>query len=151
MPDLRRRCFGAGISLYCGICHTDLHVIKNEWGNAMYSLVPGHEVVGTVTDVGRSVSKYKVGDTVGVGYCVDSCGSCECCGNGHENYCAGVVLTSNGVDHARGGAATLGGFSDVLVVSQHYVVRVPDSLPPTAPLRFCELASRCTVRWWSTD
>ncbi|GJM98856.1 hypothetical protein PR202_ga15903 [Eleusine coracana subsp. coracana] len=122
--------------LYCGICHTDLHVIKNYWGSAKYPVVPGHEIVGTVTDVGSGVTKFKAGDTVGVGYFVDSCGSCECCGNGHENYCAGVVLTSNGVDHARGGAATLGGFSDVIVVREHYVVRVPDGLSPerTAPL-----------------
>ncbi|KAL6846121.1 hypothetical protein ACP4OV_023569 [Aristida adscensionis] len=120
--------------LFCGICHTDLHVTKNEWGNAMYPVVPGHEVVGVVTDVGRGVAKFKAGDTVGVGYFVDSCRACESCGKGYENYCPDVVLASNGVD--RGGAATQGGFSGVVVVDQGYVVRVPGSLPPdgAAPL-----------------
>ncbi|KAL6655620.1 hypothetical protein ACP70R_006446 [Stipagrostis hirtigluma subsp. patula] len=120
--------------LFCGICHTDLHVIKNEWGNAMYPVVPGHEVVGVVTDVGKGVGKFKAGDTVGVGYFVDSCRACDSCSKGHENYCARLVLSSNGVD--RDGATTQGGFSDVVVVDQDYVVRVPESLPPdgAAPL-----------------
>ncbi|KAL6846602.1 hypothetical protein ACP4OV_024050 [Aristida adscensionis] len=113
--------------LFCGICHTDLHIIKNEWGNAMYPVVPGHEVVGVVTDVGRGVAKFKAGDTVGAGYFVDSCRACDTCGKGYENYCADIVLTSNGVD--SGGATTQGGFSDVVVVDQGYVVRVPESLP----------------------
>ncbi|CAN6182220.1 unnamed protein product [Urochloa humidicola] len=121
--------------LFCGICHTDLHVIKNEWGNAMYPVVPGHEVVGVVTEVGAAVTKFKAGDTVGVGYAVDSCRSCESCRTGHESYCPQLVATSNGVD-LFDGATTQGGFSDVLVVSQDYVVRVPASLPPdgAAPL-----------------
>ncbi|PAN12305.1 hypothetical protein PAHAL_2G257900 [Panicum hallii] len=120
--------------LFCGICHTDLHIIKNEWGNAMYPVVPGHEVVGVVTDVGAGVTKFEAGDTVGVGYFVDSCRSCESCGAGHENYCPDVVLASNGVD--SDGATTQGGFSDVVVVDQDYVVRVPRSLPldAAAPL-----------------
>ncbi|WVZ64897.1 hypothetical protein U9M48_014347 [Paspalum notatum var. saurae] len=122
--------------LYCGICHTDLHIIKNDWGNAMYPVVPGHEIVGVVTGVGGGVTKFKAGDTVGVGYFVGSCRSCESCGKGNENYCAGVVFTSNGVDYAHGGEPTKGGFSDAIVVSEHYVVRVPDGLPldRTAPL-----------------
>ncbi|TVU09472.1 hypothetical protein EJB05_42947 [Eragrostis curvula] len=112
--------------------------MKNEWGNAMYPVVPGvvrrHEVVGTVTDVGGGVSKFKVGDTVGVGYFVDSCRTCESCTKGQESYCPDLVQASNGVGFD--GATTQGGFSDVLVVSQDYVVRVPESLPPAgaAPL-----------------
>ena len=96
------------------------------------------------TDAGPGVTKFKAGDTVGVGYFVDSCRSCGSCGAGHENYCPRLVLASNGVD--RDGAITKGGFSDVLVVNQDYVVRVPESLPPdgAAP------ASRCTARWCST-
>ncbi|KAK3130006.1 hypothetical protein QOZ80_6BG0487750 [Eleusine coracana subsp. coracana] len=113
--------------LFCGVCHTDLHVIKNEWGNAMYPVVPGHEVVGIVTDVGRSVTKFKAGDTVGVGYFVDSCRTCESCSTGHENYCPQLVLASNGAGFD--GATTRGGFSDVVVVRQDYVVRVPENLP----------------------
>jgi len=122
--------------LYCGICHTDLYTIKNEWGTAMYPVVPGHEIVGVVTGVGSGVSKFKAGDTVGVGYFVGSCRSCECCGNGYENYCSGMVLTSNGVDPEHGGAVTQGGFSDVILVNEDYVVRVPDGLPldKAAPL-----------------
>ncbi|KAJ1289596.1 hypothetical protein BS78_02G176700 [Paspalum vaginatum] len=117
--------------LFCGLCHTDLHVIKNEWGNAKYPVVPGHEVVGVVTDVGGGVTKFKPGDTVGVGYFVDSCRTCESCRTGHESYCPQLVETSNGAE-IDGGATTLGGFSDVLVVRQDYVVRVPESLPPSA-------------------
>lgn len=122
--------------LYCGICHTDLYIIKNEWGNAMYPVVPGHEILGVVTDVGSGVTKFKAGETVGVGYFVGSCRSCESCGNGYENYCYGMVLTSNGIDAEHGGAVTQGGFSDVIVVNEDYVVRVPDGLPldKAAPL-----------------
>uniref|UniRef100_A0A0E0IJ15 cinnamyl-alcohol dehydrogenase n=1 Tax=Oryza nivara TaxID=4536 RepID=A0A0E0IJ15_ORYNI len=123
--------------LYCGICHTDLHIVKNDWGNAMYPVVPGHEIVGVVTGVGAGVTKFKAGDTVGVGYFVASCRGCECCGNGYENYCAKMVTTCNGVDHDHGGgAATQGGFSDAIVVNEHYVLRVPAGLPldSAAPL-----------------
>ncbi|KAM3275230.1 hypothetical protein ACQJBY_043907 [Aegilops geniculata] len=122
--------------LYCGICHTDLYTIKNEWGTAMYPVVPGHEILGVVTSVGSGVSKFKAGDTVGVGYFVGSCRSCESCGNGYENYCSGMVLTSNGIDPEHGGAVTQGGFSDVMLVNEDYVVRVPDGLPldKAAPL-----------------
>ncbi|KAF8657650.1 hypothetical protein HU200_059801 [Digitaria exilis] len=121
--------------LFCGLCHTDLHVIKNEWGNAMYPLVPGHEVVGVVTDVAPGLTKFKAGDTVGVGYFVDSCRSCESCSKRFESYCPQLVQTSNGVD-LFDGSTTQGGFSDVLIVSQDYLVRVPESLSPegTAPL-----------------
>uniref|UniRef100_A0A0E0M0Z1 cinnamyl-alcohol dehydrogenase n=1 Tax=Oryza punctata TaxID=4537 RepID=A0A0E0M0Z1_ORYPU len=122
--------------LYCGICHTDLHIIKNDWHNAMYPVVPGHEIVGVVTGVGAGVTKFKAGDTVGVGYFVDSCRGCECCGKGYENYCAEMVTTCNGVDHDHGGATTMGGFSDAIVVNEHYVLRVPPGLPldSAAPL-----------------
>ncbi|XBI81249.1 hypothetical protein VPH35_090208 [Triticum aestivum] len=113
--------------LFCGICHTDLHIAKNEWGNALYPVVPGHEIVGVVTEVGPGVKNFKAGDAVGVGYFVDSCRSCVSCGSGHENHCPTLVLTSNAVDYD--GATTQGGFSNVLVVDQGYVVRVPEGLP----------------------
>ncbi|KAB8110404.1 hypothetical protein EE612_047630, partial [Oryza sativa] len=113
--------------LYCGICHTDLHVVKNDWGNAMYPVVPGHEIVGVVTGVGAGVTKFKAGDTVGVGFFVGSCRTCDSCGKGYENYCPTMVITSNGKDY--GGAATQGGFSDAIVVNEHYVLRVPAGLP----------------------
>ena len=113
--------------LFCGICHTDLHIIKNDWGNALYPIVPGHEIVGVVTSVGSGVSNFKAGDTVGVGYFLDSCRTCYSCSKGYENFCPTLTLTSNGVD--GGGATTQGGFSDVLVVNKDYVIRVPDNLP----------------------
>uniref|UniRef100_A0A0E0ERY6 cinnamyl-alcohol dehydrogenase n=1 Tax=Oryza meridionalis TaxID=40149 RepID=A0A0E0ERY6_9ORYZ len=113
--------------LYCGICHTDLHVVKNDWGNAMYPVVPGHEIVGVVTGAGAGVTKFKAGDAVGVGFFVGSCRACDSCGKGYENYCPTMVITSNGKDH--GGAATQGGFSDAIVVNEHYVLRVPAGLP----------------------
>ncbi|KAF8688353.1 hypothetical protein HU200_042315 [Digitaria exilis] len=121
--------------LFCGLCHTDLHVLKNDWGNAMYPVVPGHELVGVVTDVAPGVTKFKAGDRVGVGYYVDSCRSCDSCCNGYESYCPQFVQTSNGVD-LFDGSITKGGFSDVILVSQDYVVRVPESLSPegAAPL-----------------
>uniref|UniRef100_M8ASU8 cinnamyl-alcohol dehydrogenase n=1 Tax=Aegilops tauschii TaxID=37682 RepID=M8ASU8_AEGTA len=120
--------------LFCGICHTDLHVAKNEWGNAMYPTVPGHEIVGVVTGVGSGVRSFKAGETVGVGSFVGSCRACESCGKGYENYCPALLLTCNGVDYD--GATTQGGFADVLVVNQDYVLRVPEGLPPAgaAPL-----------------
>ncbi|CAM0951278.1 unnamed protein product [Alopecurus aequalis] len=113
--------------LFCGICHTDLHIIRNDWGNALYPIVPGHEIVGVITGVGSGVTNFKAGETVGVGYFIDSCRTCYSCGKGYENYCPTLLLTSNGVD--RDGATTQGGFSDVLVVNKDYVLHVPDSLP----------------------
>ena len=101
--------------------------------------------MGVVTGVGGGVTRFKAGDTVGVGYFVGSCRSCDSCGKGNENYCAGVVPTSNGVDHAHGGVPTKGGFSDVIVVNEHYVVRVPDVLALTAPRRCSAPASPSTA------
>ncbi|XP_073004855.1 probable mannitol dehydrogenase [Typha latifolia] len=122
--------------LYCGICHTDLHTIKNEWGNAMYPVVPGHEAVGVVTDVGCNVHKFKVGEKVGVGFMVGSCLSCDSCKQDFENYCDKMITTCNGIYHD--GLTTYGGFSDILVVNEHFVVRIPENLPldKAAPL-FC--------------
>lgn len=120
--------------LYCGICHTDLHIIKNDWGNAMYPVVAGHEIVGIVTDVGSNVQKFKVGDKVGVGYLAGSCLDCESCKQDFENYCHKPITTSNGIYYD--GTTTYGGFSDILVMSEHFVVSIPENLPldKTAPL-----------------
>ncbi|PKI61458.1 hypothetical protein CRG98_018141 [Punica granatum] len=113
--------------LYCGICHSDLHSIKNEWGGAMYPLVPGHEIVGVVTEVGPKVTKFKVGDKVGVGCLVGSCHSCESCANDLENYCPKTIFTYNSKCHD--GTMTYGGYSDIMVADEHFVVAIPDSLP----------------------
>ncbi|XP_010939791.1 probable mannitol dehydrogenase [Elaeis guineensis] len=120
--------------LYCGICHTDLSTIKNEWGNARYPVVPGHEIVGVVTEVGSSVQKFKVGDNVGVGYYISSCLSCDNCKHDWENYCPKMVQTFN---HSHpDGTMTYGGFSDKFVVNEHFAVRIPTNLPldKVAPL-----------------
>ncbi|AES95930.2 probable mannitol dehydrogenase [Medicago truncatula] len=120
--------------LYCGICHSDLHMLKNEWGSSIYPLVPGHEVSGEVTKVGSMVTKFKVGDKVGVGCMVGSCHSCQSCGDDLENYCSKMILTygAKNID----GTITYGGYSDTMVAHEHFVIRIPDALPldAAAPL-----------------
>ncbi|KAM3369595.1 hypothetical protein ACQJBY_017475 [Aegilops geniculata] len=120
--------------LYCGICHSDLHTIKNDWRNAIYPVVPGHEIAGVVTEVGKNVAGFAAGDRVGVGCMVNACRACESCEEGAENYCARVVLTYNSRD--RDGAVTRGGYSDLVVADARFVVRFPDALPldAAAPL-----------------
>ncbi|KAK9271777.1 hypothetical protein L1049_002141 [Liquidambar formosana] len=113
--------------LFCGVCHSDLHYLKNEWGITMFPLVPGHEIVGIVTKIGSNVEKFKVGDRVGVGVVVSSCKTCENCQQDLENYCRKAILTYNSIDHD--GTKTYGGYSDLVVVDQRYVLRFPDNLP----------------------
>ncbi|XP_031285149.1 8-hydroxygeraniol dehydrogenase-like [Pistacia vera] len=113
--------------LYCGICHSDLHSIKNEWGNSTYPLLPGHEIVGEVTEVGSKVKKVKVGDKVGVGCLVGACHSCDSCVNNLENYCSKLILTYNSID--TDGTITYGGYSDNMVANQRYIVVFPDNMP----------------------
>jgi len=122
--------------LYCGVCHTDIHFARGEWGNSVYPMVPGHEIVGKVIRVGDSVTKWKAGDTVGVGCMVDSCRTCPSCRQGDEQYCdKGSVFTYNSPDPISGGT-TFGGYSTQITVDQDFVVRVPDNLPldAAAPL-----------------
>jgi len=121
---------------YCGVCHTDIHYVENDWGGTVYPVVPGHEIIGRVTEVGPKVSKYKPGDMVGVGCLVDSCRSCSACDEGLEQYCLnGMVPTYNGEDR-HDGSITYGGYSERIVVSDRFVVKVPDALDPAkaAPL-----------------
>jgi len=117
--------------LYCGVCHTDIHFVDNDWGMTNYPVVPGHEIIGRVTAVAPGVTAHKVGDMVGVGCLVDSCRSCEQCEQGLENYCAGGVWTYNGVDR-HDGTPTYGGYSESMTVAERYVVRLPDGLDPAA-------------------
>lgn len=118
--------------LYCGICHTDIHFVENDWGWTVYPVVPGHEIVGRVTAVGSGVKHYKVGDMVGVGCMVDSCRACSSCESGLEQYCAeGSTFTYNGVDR-HDGTPTYGGYSSALLVSERFVVRLPAKLDPAA-------------------
>lgn len=120
--------------LYCGMCHTDLHYIKNDWGITMYPVVPGHEITGIITMVGSNVSNFKVGDRVGVGCLAASCLECEFCKDSQENYCDQLQFTYNGI--FWDGSITYGGYSQMLVADKRYVVHIPDSLPldKAAPL-----------------
>src|SRR5438309_1034856 len=103
---------------FCGVCHSDIHQVRNEWGFSKYPMVPGHEIVGKVSRVGKSVTRYKVGDAVGVGCFVDSCRKCEPCKKGLENYCdQGMNQTYNGVD-LDGKTPTYGGYSTKIVVDE---------------------------------
>lgn len=114
--------------LYCGVCHSDLHTARNDWGWSQYPVVPGHEIIGRVLSVGAAVTKFKVGDHVGVGCMVDSCGHCEACGEGHEQHCAeGATFTYGGADRIDG-TLTHGGYSEKVVVKQDFVVRIPAGL-----------------------
>ena len=119
--------------LYCGVCHSDLHQIKNDWKNTIYPCVPGHEIIGKVTSVGPNVTKYKVGDTVGVGCMIDSCGHCHSCKEQEEQYCEGPVgwtATYNGYAKPPKGSEfnTYGGYSNNIVVRESFVLRIPDGL-----------------------
>ncbi len=115
--------------LYCGVCHSDVHQARGEWGNSIYPMVPGHEIVGRVARVGAEVTRWKVGDVVGVGCFVDSCRTCEACRDGDEQYCAvGMNATYNG--HERDGVTpTYGGYSSQITVDQDYVLRIPEGIP----------------------
>ncbi len=116
---------------YCGICHSDIHQARDEWGGSIFPMVPGHEIVGVVRSVGAKVSKFKVGQTVGVGVLVDSCHKCPQCQRGLEQYCTeGQVPTYNGREHD--GTPTMGGYSDKIVVHEDFVLRMPSNLPPAA-------------------
>ena len=117
---------------YCGVCHTDIHFAQNDWGATIYPVVPGHEIVGRVTSVGSDVSTYQVGDVVGVGCMVDSCRTCSACESGLEQYCKnGMTGTYNGEDRYDQ-SITFGGYSDNVVVSERFVVRIPEKLDPAA-------------------
>ncbi|CAN6482434.1 unnamed protein product [Victoria cruziana] len=120
--------------IYCGICHTDLHQVRNDFNGSSYPMVPGHEVVGEVVEVGCGVTKFRVGDKVGVGCIIGSCNSCSSCESNIEQYCRKKIWTYNDVYHD--GKPTQGGFASTMVVNQKFVVHVPHNLPPeqVAPL-----------------
>ncbi|XP_056863638.1 probable cinnamyl alcohol dehydrogenase 9 [Raphanus sativus] len=113
--------------LYCGVCHTDLHTIKNDWGFSYYPVVPGHEIVGIATKVGKNVTKFREGDRVGVGVITGSCQSCESCDQDLENYCPQMSFTYNSI--GSDGTKTYGGYSESIVVDQRFVLQFPEGLP----------------------
>jgi uncharacterized zinc-type alcohol dehydrogenase-like protein len=139
--------------LYCGICHSDIHSVRNEWSSIMptvYPIVPGHEIVGRVTKVGTAVKKYKLDDLVAVGCLVDSDGTCPECKSHYENLCANLTLTFNSPDKHLGGV-TYGGYSDSIVVDERFVLRVPPNLNPAgaAPLLCAGITTYSPMRHWN--
>lgn len=141
--------------LFCGVCHSDLHSARNEWGGADYPLVPGHEIVGRVKRVGRSVSKVKEGDLAAIGCMVDSCRTCASCTAGLEQYCeASPVFTYNSLDKHSGdkhsGGRTFGGYSERIVADEAFVLKVPAGLDlaATAPLLCAGITTYSPLRHW---
>lgn len=136
--------------LYCGVCHSDLHTAKNDWGFTAYPAVPGHEIVGKVTKIGNKVTKLKVGDFAAVGCLVDSCKTCDNCKQDLEQYCSnGWVGTYNGPDKYLGGM-TFGGYSEKVVVNEEFVLKVPANLDlaATAPLLCAGITTWSPLRHW---
>ncbi|MGC3961031.1 MAG: NAD(P)-dependent alcohol dehydrogenase [Verrucomicrobiota bacterium] len=134
---------------YCGVCHSDLHFARNEWGFTQYPAVPGHEIVGRVTAVGSGVKKFKVGDTVGVGCLVDSCRTCPDCRAGLEQFCPEMIMTYGSMDkHLK--APTLGGYSTSIVVTEEFVLRMPANLnlAAAAPLLCAGITTYSPLRHW---
>lgn len=135
---------------HCGICHSDLHTARNDWGRTSYPIVPGHEIVGRVTAVGDGVSKHKIGDAVGVGCIVDSCLSCNHCDQGLEQYCLeGMTGTYGGKDR-RDESITHGGYSDKVVVREEFVLKMPDGLDlaKAAPLLCAGITTYSPLKQW---
>ncbi len=136
--------------LFCGVCHSDLHQARNEWRNTVYPCLPGHEIVGRVAKTGPQVSRFKAGDLVGVGCMVDSCRTCASCRAGFEQYCEnGFNPTYNGQEKTIGGP-TFGGYSNVIVVDESFVLRVSDKLDPAAvaPLLCAGITTYSPLRHW---
>lgn len=139
--------------LYCGICHSDIHTARNEWGGTHYPFVPGHEIIGRVRSVGDKVTKFKVGDLVGVGCLVDSCGHCQSCNDGLEQYCENGFTATYDFEDKIGGTShqfTFGGYSDKITVSERFVLRIPDNLDPAAaaPLLCAGITTYSPLKHW---
>jgi uncharacterized zinc-type alcohol dehydrogenase-like protein len=134
---------------HCGICHSDIHQARDEWGGSIFPMVPGHEIVGSTMQVGNAVKKFRVGDRVGVGCFVDSCRTCAACLEGLEQYCeVGMLLTYSGRD--KDGQPTQGGYSTQIVVDENYVLRIPSGLSPAgaAPLLCAGITTYSPLRYW---
>jgi uncharacterized zinc-type alcohol dehydrogenase-like protein len=135
--------------LFCGVCHSDLHTVRSEWAGTVYPCVPGHEIVGRVTKVGSAVTKVKPGDIAAVGCMVDSDGSCSECQDGLEQFCPNEILTYNSPDRHLGGM-TYGGYSDSIVVKEHFVLHIPSNLDlaGAAPLLCAGITTYSPMRHW---
>ncbi|TBW39917.1 NAD(P)-dependent alcohol dehydrogenase [Azotobacter chroococcum] len=155
--QIERRALGANDVLldvlYCGVCHSDIHHVRSEWGPDRYPCVPGHEIIGRVLAVGSAVTKFKVGDIGGVGCMVDSCRTCDNCLADREQNCLnGVTLTYNSPDKVSGGH-TFGGYSDKMVVTEHFVIRIPPGmdLAATAPLLCAGITTFSPMQYWRVE
>ncbi|MGP1272227.1 MAG: NAD(P)-dependent alcohol dehydrogenase [Phycisphaerales bacterium] len=140
-----------GIAIdYCGVCHSDLHMARNDWGFSQYPLVPGHEIIGTVAEVGSEIDDFRTGDRVGVGCLVGSCGGCGACRKDLEQYCPSMVMTYSSPTDDPGGL-TFGGYSKAIVVDRHFVVRVPENLDPAgaAPLLCAGITTYSPLAHWN--
>lgn len=138
---------------YCGICHSDIHSARNEWGHTHYPFVPGHEIVGRVAAVGNKVTRFKEGDLVGVGCLVDSCGECDSCKQGLEQYCENGWTGTYGSEDKIGGTPhthTFGGYSNKITVREHFVVRIPENIDPAAasPLLCAGITTYSPLKHW---
>ncbi|MEO5955618.1 MAG: NAD(P)-dependent alcohol dehydrogenase [Nitrospiraceae bacterium] len=134
---------------HCGICHSDIHQARDEWGGSIFPMVPGHEIVGTISQVGSMVTRFHLGETAGVGCFVDSCRTCGPCREGSEQYCdAGMLFTYSGLD--KNGQVTQGGYSTQIVVDEQYVLRIPSNLSPAgaAPLLCAGITTYSPLRHW---
>lgn len=149
--------------MFCGVCHSDIHQVKNEWGNTVYPCMPGHEIVGRAVRVGPDVSRIKVGDIVGVGCMIDSCRTCDACRAGEENYCQGPnswLATYNGPmlpaskapssENMYGRDNTFGGYSTGIVVTEHFVLKIPEALDPAqaAPILCAGVTTFSPMKHW---
>lgn len=135
---------------YCGICHSDIHQVRNEWNNSKYPMVPGHEIAGVVAEVGPKVRKFKKGDRAGVGCLVDSCRSCPECQDGEEQYCGAPLFTYNGFEK-DGKTLTQGGYSTRIVVDEDFVLTLPEKLPleALAPLLCAGITTYSPLKHWN--
>ncbi len=134
---------------YCGVCHSDIHQVRDEWGGSIFPMVPGHEIVGKVTKVGKNVKKFKEGDLAGVGCMVDSCRQCENCKDGEEQYCTrGLVLTYNSKDKA--GQPTYGGYSDHIICDEAYTLKISSklNLAAVSPLLCAGITTYSPLKHW---
>ena len=138
---------------YCGVCHTDLHFVNNDWGRSIYPIVPGHEIVGRVSAIGEAVEKFKIGDLAAIGCMVDACGKCQNCSNGNEQYCLnGFTATYNSPTKDPGGL-TCGGYSKCIVADEKFVLRMPDNLETsaTAPLLCAGITTYSPLCHWEVQ
>ncbi len=138
---------------FCGVCHSDLHQVRDEWGGAQFPMVPGHEIVGVIREVGAHVTKFKAGQAAGVGCMVDSCRTCPSCGEGLEQYCEnGFTGTYNAPDKVSGGM-TQGGYSGQIVVDENFVLRIADGQPleRVAPLLCAGITTYSPLRQWNVQ